>query len=305
MMLSGTVKSIALFYLASTLFAIRCYIVMANNKMYQWLIIGAAIASITILWFTDNIKQSYFVYDVPKVTIIDFLESQYLYWYIHAFTFIPVFFLSFDKRVHYYKEWKYLWKAMLFVGIIFIVWDMMKTYLGVWGFNPKYISGVFVGNLPIEECFFFLTVPFASVFIYECLNYYFPKDFFLRIERQLTYFLIIVFFITGIFSWNITYSCTTYLVAAFYLLWHVLYVKNPKIRSRFYLAYLVTWLPFVFVDGVLTGGYQQEPIILYNPEEFLGFRVTSLPFEDSIYLIPLFLGIITIFEAERSKFQLK
>lgn len=277
---------------------------MKKTKVYQWLIIGVVIALLAILWLTDNIKQDYFVYEVPKVTQLSFLESPYLYWYIHAFTFIPVFFLSFDKRVHYNREWKYLWKAILYIGVVFITWDMMKTYLGVWGFNPRYVSGFYIVNLPIEECVFFFTVPFASIFIYECLNYYFPKDIFLAIERPLTYFLIVLFITIGFLSWNITYSCTTFLVAGFYLLWHILYVDDPKIRSRFYLAYLVTWLPFIFVDGILTGGYQQEPIILYNPEEFLGFRITSLPFEDSIYLIPLFLGIITIFEKERNKAHL-
>jgi lycopene cyclase domain-containing protein len=278
---------------------------MKKSKLYQWLIIGVTIILIITLWFTDDIKQGYFVYEVPKVTLISFLESRYLYWYIHAFTFIPVFCLSFDKRVHYYKEWQYLWKGILIVGIAFIIWDMMKTYLGVWGFNPNYISGIFIANLPIEECFFFLTVPFACIFIYECLNYYFPKDIFLAIEKPLTYALSFIFLLIGVWSWNITYSCTTYLVAGFYLLWHILYVEDAKIRSRFYLAYLVTWLPFILVDGVLTGGYQKEPIILYNPEEFLGFRVTSLPFEDSIYLIPLFLGIITIFEQERKAKKVK
>lgn len=278
---------------------------MIKSKIFQWLIIGIMLVLIAALWLTDDIKKGYFVYDVPRITSISFLESQYLYWYIHAFTFIPVFFLSFDKRVHYYTEWKYLWKPILYVGVIFILWDMMKTYLGVWGFNPKYISGLFIVNIPIEECFFFLTVPFACVFIYECLNYYFPKDIFLYFERQLTILLSILFITIGCLSWAITYSCTTYLVAGFYLLWHLLYIDNQKIRSRFYFAYLVTWLPFIFVDGILTGGYQQEPIILYNPEEFLGFRVTSLPFEDSIYLIPLFLGIITIFEKERIPFKNK
>jgi lycopene cyclase domain-containing protein len=271
-----------------------------KKSIFQWVIIAAAIAVVSTLWYVDDIRQNYFVYDVPKVTKIDFFETHYLYWYIHIFSFIPVFCLSFDKRVHFYKKWKHLWKSTLIVGTIFLIWDAAKTSLGVWGFNTNYITGIFVGNLPIEECFFFITIPYACVFIYECLNYYFPKDIFLSFEKPLTYLLVFVFLGIGIYSWKITYSSTTYFIAGFYLLWHVLYIDNQKIRSRFYLAYLVSWIPFVFVDGVLTGGYQNEPIILYNPEEFLGFRVTSLPFEDSIYLIPLLLGNITFFEQSRS-----
>jgi hypothetical protein len=140
------------------------------------------------------------------------------------------------------------------------------------------------------------------MFIYECLVCYFPKDYFLIYEKQISYTLSFVLILIGFATWGITYTCTTYLIAGFYLLWHILRVENAAIRSRFYLAYLVSWIPFVFVDGILTGGYQDAPIILYNPEEFLGFRVTSLPFEDSIYLIPLFLANITFFEEMRNKY---
>ncbi len=270
-----------------------------KKTTFQGLLIATTLLIIALLWWTDEIRQNYFIYDVPKVFLIDFLETKYLYWYIHIFSFVPVFCLSFDRRVHFYKKWKHLWKGMLFVGAFFIVWDAAKTYLGVWGFNPKYITGIFVGNLPVEELFFFFTIPYACVFIYECLNYYFPKDIFLPVEKWLSLILAISLLLVGVLTWGITYTCTTFFIAGFYLLWHIYFVENQAIRSRFYLAYLISWLPFVFVDGVLTGGYQLEPIILYNPEEFLGFRVTSLPFEDSIYLIPLLLANITFFEESR------
>lgn len=270
-----------------------------QDKKYQWIILLFVLIIVATLWITDVIKPQYFQYDVPKVTQVDWFESSYLYWYIHAFSFIPVFFLSFDKRVHYYREWRYLWRGMLWIGVVFVVWDMAKTHLGVWGFNPRYITGIMIGNLPIEEIFFFISIPFACVFIYECLNYYFPKDYFYPFERKLTWLLIVLFIAIGIATWGITYTCTTYFIAGFYLLWHILYVPNGRIRSRFYLTYIITWIPFVLIDGILTGGYQAQPIILYNPEEFLGFRVTSLPLEDAIYLIPLLLANITFFENSR------
>ena len=76
---------------------------------------------------------------------------------------------------------------------------------------------------------------------------------------------------------------------------------RKKVRSRFYFAYLVGWLPFLLVDGALTGALQQEPVILYNPEEFLNLRIVSIPIEDSIYFIPLLLANVTLFERSRSK----
>jgi lycopene cyclase domain-containing protein len=62
---------------------------------------------------------------------------------------------------------------MAITGLIFLGWDVLFTVKGVWSFNEKYITGFTLFRLPIEEVFFFLTVPFACLFIYYCLKYYF------------------------------------------------------------------------------------------------------------------------------------
>ena len=53
------------------------------------------------------------------------------------------------------------------------------------------------------------------------------------------------------------------------------------------------------INGILTGGYTQEPVVIYNPEEYLGIRVTSVPLDDAIYGLLLIFSIITIFESFR------
>lgn len=95
------------------------------------------------------------------------------YWYIvinMATLFFP-FLLSFDKKVHYYKQWKALLPATAIIGAFFILWDVFFTAKGVWGFNPKYYYTTILG-LPIGEWLFFVTVPYACVFIFDCLNAY-------------------------------------------------------------------------------------------------------------------------------------
>jgi hypothetical protein len=34
---------------------------------------------------------------------------------------------------------------------------------------------------------------------------------------------------------------------------------------------------------VLTGGFLAEPIIVYNPAEFMNLRIVSIPVEDAVY----------------------
>jgi len=204
--------------------------------------------------------------------------------------------------VAFYRKWGALFPSIFIVALIFIIWDVWFTEAGIWRFNPDYLIGVNLINLPLEEWLFFFTVPFACVFIYECLNFYIKPDLLKAAEPFITPTLILLFLAVGCWKiWNM-YTATTFILSGLFLLYHYLF-ENGAYRSRFYLAYLVTWIPFLLVNGVLTGGYTQEPIVIYNPEEYLGLRVTSVPFDDSIYNFLLLLMVITLFERKRRKYQ--
>lgn len=279
--------------------------VINNSTKATWPILKGVllilpIILLAILWSTNIVRFENFLMEVNKLTQLSWLESKYTYFYLHIFTFVPVFILSFDSNVHYYTKWKQLIPAILIVGAVFITWDIYFTEQQVWGFNSSYLSGIFLFYLPIEEWLFFFTVPFACVFIYECLNFYIKKDLLKTIEPTLSPILVILFFIVGFAFWNHLYTSTTFLLTAFFLLFHLLYIDG-RYRSRFYLAYLVSWLPFMLVNGVLTGGYTQEPIVIYNPEEYLGIRITSVPLDDSVYSFLLLFSTITIFEHFRKE----
>jgi len=253
---------------------------------------------VAIQWATDTVVSGQLLMEVPQVKMVPWLESPYTYIYLHLFTVLPVLALSFDRNVHYYRKWRYLWGPVLVVGTIFIVWDVVFTAREVWGFNHDYLSGFFMLGLPIEEWLFFITVPFACVFIYECLNFYIKKDILASIEPWLTPTLIVVLAAVGIWQFTHMYTATTFILTAGFLLVHYMFLDGSY-RSRFYLAYLVTWLPFILVNGVLTGGYTQEPIVIYNPAEYLGIRITSIPLDDSVYNLLLLLGVVTLFERNR------
>ena len=102
--------------------------------------------------------------------------EKYYYLLIDFFTILVPFLYSFDKRAYFYKWWPKLFPALLFGGIPFLIWDHYFTVKGVWSFNDKYITGIKLFELPIEEILFFIVVPYACLFIYACMKYYFPKD---------------------------------------------------------------------------------------------------------------------------------
>src|SRR5688572_25331807 len=119
---------------------------------------------------------------------------MYIYLYLNLFTIFFPFILSFDKRVAFYKTWPALLPAIFLNAAIFIPWDIYFMQRGIWGFNPEYLLGINLFGLPLEEVLFFITVPYACVFIYVCLNVYFGESILQKHARVFTY--ILIFFLT-------------------------------------------------------------------------------------------------------------
>lgn len=222
--------------------------------------------------------------------------TKYTYLFINmAVVFFPLI-LSFDKRVAFYKSWKLIWPGMGITGLLFLVWDVLFTQKGVWSFNPAYILGVNVFGLPVEEILFFLTVPFACIFIYECLRYYVqwkPADFIVGVIFSAT---LVYGVLTCCFNYHKLYTLVTFgtLVP---LLIYIVFIMKAKWLNSFYLAYAVTLIPFYMVNGYLTS----TPVVIYNNTENLGQRIWTIPLEDHFYLMALLLMNIAFFEYYRQK----
>lgn len=77
------------------------------------------------------------------------------YLLIDFFTIIFPFAFSFHPKIKFHKTWRAFFPAVILIGIIFIIWDSWFIRLGVWGFNPRYIIGMKIFNLPVEEILFF------------------------------------------------------------------------------------------------------------------------------------------------------
>lgn len=216
---------------------------------------------------------------------------RYTYLLINILTvFFPVV-LSFDKKVHFFKSWKFIWPGMAITGLFFLFWDVIFTIKGVWSFNPRYIMGIRFFGLPIEEILFFLTVPFACIFIYACLNYYIKWQIDNRLSRIISNLMVMISILALIFYYNRVYTAITFgLLLALILL--LQYSFKVSWLNRYYLAYVVALIPFYIVNGILTS----IPVVLYNNHENLGRRVGTIPVEDHFYLMALLLMNIGFFE---------
>ena len=175
--------------------------------------------------------------------------------------------------------------------LVFLFWDLIFTWQGVWSFNPDYVIGVYFQGLPLEEILFFITVPFACIFIYECLNHYLKTGLLAMVSFWFSRLLLVLSAILLILFYDRVYTLVTFGLLL-PLLYYCQFVQRASWLSRFYLAYLVSLIPFYMVNGLLTS----IPIVLYNNSENMALRVGTIPVEDHFYSLALLLMNMIWFE---------
>jgi len=229
---------------------------------------------------------------------------MYTYLLINIFSILIPFVASFDKRLDFYKQWRFLFPAIFITLTFFIIWDIYFTHLGVWGFNDRYLTGIDIVNLPLEEWLFFIAIPYACVFTYDALNYMVKRDYFKDYAKIISWVLIVVLLIVGLLNLDRLYTSVTFITTAIFLLLH-LYVFKSTYLGRFYFSYMIILIPFLIVNGILTGSFIDEQVVWYDNSQNLGIRIFTIPIEDSVYGLLLILMNITLLEAFRNKYNKK
>jgi lycopene cyclase domain-containing protein len=221
--------------------------------------------------------------------------ERFTYLALDLFTLSFPLIRSFEPRILYWRKWRGLFTGIGVMAVVFLIWDAIFTANGVWGFTPRYLTGPHIARLPLEEVLFFLVVPYSCTFIYEVMRYFVRRDVLGRIARPFCMALIVVLVVVGIWHIGRIYTAITFLCAAGLLFLHVFVLKSPYL-GRFLLGYAVVLVPFVLVNGILTGTLLEEPVVWYNNTENLGIRVGTIPLEDSMYLLFFLLLTITFYE---------
>jgi lycopene cyclase domain-containing protein len=223
-----------------------------------------------------------------------------LYLWINIATLFFPLLLSFDKKVAFYKKWPFLFPAIAITGLFFLIWDHLFTQAGVWGFNHLFVTGIFIKTLPIEEILFFITVPYACVFIYECLIAYFPSRFNSKLFWLWIPLAFLILTLIGLmFFYKNMYSGATAIVILF--LAGLKSVRQKKLLKFFIPAYLISIIPMFIVNGLLTA----KPVVYYNPDEFSGIRIGTIPLEDFFYNLAMLLMCVVLYEYFKSLTQKK
>jgi lycopene cyclase domain-containing protein len=219
---------------------------------------------------------------------------KYTYLLIDFFTIIVPFLFSFHPKLNFYKTWKAFFPAVILTGILFIAWDMYFTCLGVWGFNPTYLIGLNVANLPIEELLFFLCIPYSCVFTYHCLNILIKKFPSQKTESAISWALLVFALIISVVYHESIYTLVTFL-SLIALIVIAKFVLKFNWLGKFYIIYSILLIPFLIVNGLLTGTGLDNPVVWYNNSEIIGLRILTIPFEDIFYGMDLILLNLMIY----------
>jgi len=226
---------------------------------------------------------------------------KYTYLLINLLSVILPLIFSFEKRVLFFKRWRYLFPAMLISAIFFIIWDSWFTRLGIWKFNDQFLTGIYLYYLAIEEVLFFITIPYASMFLYEVLTlalsdstYHYRNTYFISLV------LVGIFVLISCMHVDKAYTLTSFLFCSGLIVF--LLVIKSKYLLRFYLFYLFLLIPFVIVNGLLTGSFINRIVVEYNDMENLGIRFFTIPIEDFVYGMSMMLLNVSLYEYLKSRY---
>jgi lycopene cyclase domain-containing protein len=232
------------------------------------------------------------------------LPQKYLYLALNILSFIVPFFFSFYPKANFSKKWKYVLPAILITAVLFIAWDEFFTRKGIWGFNPRYLTGIYVFSLPLEEVLFFFCIPYACIFTYFALNYLVEKDHLFPHQELISSVLIFGLLLFGCYYIDKWYTGVTFLLTGLFLAYQMLKLR-PRYMGRFYFAFIFILIPFFIVNGILTGSFIDEPVVWYNDAENLGIRIGTIPVEDVFYGLLMILLSISLAEELEIRFENK
>ena len=220
---------------------------------------------------------------------------KYTYLLVDMLTILVPLVFSFHSRIRFNKMFLYFLPGNLIVAFLFVAWDFSFTKLGVWGFSDKYTLGLRIFGLPLEEILFFICIPFACLFTYYCLVRFFQ----IRWKRQITNTVIVimslVLALAGLIYIQKLYTATSFITTALLLI-YVQFIARVNWLPALITIYPLLLIPFFIVNGILTGTGLEEPVVWYNNNENLGFRLLSIPIEDVAYGLELILANVLFFE---------
>ncbi|MGO2942306.1 MAG: lycopene beta-cyclase subunit alpha [Brevibacterium aurantiacum] len=76
--------------------------------------------------------------------------------------------LLFSARV--YRRPELLIGSLIPIILVFSLWDIIAIDRDHWTYNQQFVTGIHIGNLPLEELVFFIVIPICALLSYEAVG---------------------------------------------------------------------------------------------------------------------------------------
>lgn len=198
--------------------------------------------------------------------------------------------LSFDDKVHFWTHWPAVAIASALTGLLYLFWDSLVVRRGDWSFNPKFTGTFRLFHLPVGEILFFVSVPYACLFLFEVVKAYFPNGDLITVNPTSLYAGALVFVAAAAVFRKHGYTVLAMASVAIFL--STLALTHPTLagRTEFWI-----WMGLCFVAFALVNGlYTALPTIWYNPKAIWGIKIGPIPLEDFFYNLS-YLGLTLCF----------
>lgn len=219
---------------------------------------------------------------------------KFTYALILFFTVIICLIASFDRRIKFNQHFSAFLKAAIVVAIPFIAWDVYFTAKGVWWFNTDYTMGLNIAGLPLEEMLFFIFIPFSCVFTFYTIDKYYKWNALSGFNNNLVFVSVIVLSVVALLNTDKIYTLVTAVVTIATLI-YLHFIARSEWITKASVVFAILMLGFFPVNGILTGSFIENPIVNYNPNDFLGIRMFTIPIEDAVYGYSQFLLVLYFF----------
>lgn len=201
---------------------------------------------------------------------------------------------QFNRQIKPISYWRLKLLTSAIVMIPYIVWDVLVTG-SHWWFNAAYTLNFRLLGLPIEEWFFFITVPFGCLLVWETL----PQANKATQMKSLRYVRLILYMMllggTLIFSMGKQYTGLVLLCFGLVGLTDRLLRVDLLLQPKTYLYLTVVFGLILVFNGYLTA----RPVVLYGEVYQIGYRFFSIPIEDFGYGFTLMLFNAILYEKFR------
>ncbi len=187
-------------------------------------------------------------------------------------------------------------RAAIIGAAPFVVWDLVVVG-DHWNFEPARVLGLWLLGLPIEEWAFFLAVPFACLLLWESWLGRSPPA---AIDRARWIYALAIPSV-AVAAWATAHGREYTAVAALALAGaaavdHALGVRLLQRRAG-WIYFAVVVLLTTVCNGYLTA----RPIVVYEAEYQLGWRVWTIPIEDYAFGLALMLTVTALYEHARGR----